>query len=198
MQQGQAPDRNRWTWCVNAMWGVAIFVGVASLIMIGAFSNGPGGGDVFLWIAAFAQTFGAVLMAGLFSMVNSIYQNSCDLLTGGRVVEAPSVGEAVASGSTGVEAGADSATGRVTSSRGVDGRKGVQIQSVKAESPLYCQVQPGDVLLSVNGQDVTSERDAANQIISGMNRLEVLEAGGGVSILSLDMRPGPLHLATDR
>lgn len=158
----KAPNRNRWAGWVSVAWLIAICACVVSvgLIFAAGFVEIPKRNIVgnvekvrepnfFIWAIAVGQSVSAVMLAALFSMINSIYQNSCDLI-------APQV----------------DGLSELDGAPQQKDRPGFEIESVPGHSPLYQVLQPGYRLVSVNDKPVEKAEDADAFAEVGRNFIE--------------------------
>ncbi|SRR5690554_1120188 len=187
------PDKTRYEGWVTVTWILAGLTGVASLILVGTHGTveipRPGGFgttsdvNVVIWAIAIGQTLGALLVAALFSMVNSIYQNSCDLLSNNAPVPA------VEDSGKEIEGPGEKpiSTGRVAEG-------GLLVKQVRTASQLDGILRPGYKLLRVNGEQPDDELSAAKLVVNGENDIEYMTTGGEVVRRLVPMRRGPLHI----
>lgn len=191
------PNKHRYEGWVTVTWIVAGLTGIASLILVGTHGTveipRPGGFgttsdvNVIIWAIAIGQTLGALLVAALFSMVNSIYQNSCDLLSNSS------------SSSTQVPAVEDAGkevegSGKKPVSIGLTAEGGLLVKQVRTASQLDGILRPGYKLLRVNGEQPDDEISAAKLVVNGENDIEYMTTGGEVVRRLVPMRQGPLHI----
>jgi len=187
------PDKTRYEGWVTVTWILAGLTGVASLILVGTHGTVeiPRPGDfgttsdvnVIIWAIAIGQTLGALLVAAIFSMVNSIYQNSCDLLSNSAL--APTVED---SGKK-IEG-----SEKKTISTGLAAEGGLLVKQVRTASQLDGILRPGYKLLRVNGEQPDDELSAAKLVVNGENDIEYMTIGGEVVRRLVPMRRGPLHI----
>ncbi|GEK50891.1 hypothetical protein [Vreelandella venusta] len=191
------PDRERWIGWVALAWilaAVAIIGGIAAISMAGfievARPNSFGRMEtvrepnVFIWAIAIGQAVSAAMLAAIFSMINSIYQNSCDQLSGENFGESePDLGQY-----------SDAAEGEVEPSNTESSYKGLKVISVHRASPLSGLIKEGFVLISVNKKPVLTELDAAKAVVKGKNIIEFLNSESVRQAYAIRMEPGPLHI----
>ncbi|WP_016854795.1 hypothetical protein [Halomonas smyrnensis] len=196
-----APDRSRWDGWVAAVWVIAGLACIAALVLINqlgtmrvperdllgnvSWTTGP---NIAVWAAAIGQAGAGVLFAVLFSMVNSIYKNSCDQLacakqepaeatSTSRSSEEPSKAKYVDQGED-VE---DAAEYSVPT---------LKVDSVEKSSPFYGHVGAGYALLAVNGKEVESEPDIALNMVDGLNEFTFRNRNWKQVKRYVEMRPG--------
>lgn len=191
------PDRERWIGWVALAWilaAVAIIGGIAAISMAGfievARPNSFGRMEtvrepnVFIWAIAIGQAVSAAMLAAIFSMINSIYQNSCDQMAGVDFGEPkPDLGQY----SYAVE-------GEVEPSNTESGYKGLKVISVHRASPLSGLIKEGFVLISINKKPVLTELSAAKAVVKGKNIIEFLNSESVRQAYAIQMEPGPLHI----
>ncbi|SDI30025.1 hypothetical protein SAMN04487867_104168 [Vreelandella titanicae] len=190
------PDRERWIGWVALAWilaAVAVIGGVAAISMAGfievARPNSFGRMEtvrepnVFIWAIAIGQAVSAAMLAAIFSMINSIYKNSCDQLasvTTSTPDKDPPLLDPDAVNENEVE-------------RDWDG-KGLKVLSVHRASPLSGLLKEGFILISVNKKPATTELEAAKAVVKGKNIIEFINSDGVRRSYSIGMNPGPLHI----
>ena len=171
------PDRERWTGWVTFAWLLAVIacIGGIAIISIAGFvelprQNGFGSiettrePNVFIWAIAIGQAVSAAMLAALFSMINSIYQNSCDQLAGADFSK--------------------SAPKQPSSTK----TKALRLTTVPASSPLSKTLSTGDMIISFNGQPTTSlEQDVVARIVPGVNTITFLTLEGEEKTAELDL-----------
>lgn len=185
--KSKLPERSRWEGWVVFTWLIAALTAVASLFLVGAHGQvevpRPSGFgtttevNIFIWAIGIGQTVGALLLAALFSMINSVYQNSCELVAASRKGE-----------EGGDEAGAS------LDPENVDLDSGLLVKTIRTASQLEGILRPGYKLLSVNGHQPEDELDAAQLVVDGENDIQFMTTGGEVIRRSVPMRRGPLHI----
>ncbi len=144
------PDRNRWVGWVVLAWllaGLAVVAGVAIIAVMGTMEVPEQSlyGDVtwrdepnpLIWGAAIGQALAALLLAAIFSILNSTYQNSCDIL---RLQLAGEEEQAHKPLVDAVE----------------PQREGSLVKEVAHDSPLYGVIKPGYRIARVNGHNISS------------------------------------------
>lgn len=191
------PDRERWIGWVALAWilaAVAIIGGIAAISMAGfievARPNSFGRMEtvrepnVFIWAIAIGQAVSAAMLAAIFSMINSIYQNSCDQMAGVDFGEPkPDLGQY-----------SDAVEGEVEPSNTESGYKGLKVISVHRASPLSGLIKEGFVLISINKKPVLTELSAAKAVVKGKNIIEFLNSESVRQAYAIQMEPGPLHI----
>lgn len=168
MSAQNMPDRARWNGWVALAWilallaivgGIAViatagFIEVPHLNSVGQTetSTEP---NVFIWAIAIGQAVSATMLAAIFSMINSIYQNSCDQLVGVNLFK-PAPEQA-----------------------NTPKNSALRLTSVPATSSLSKTLSTGDMIITFNGQPVTSlENDVVNRIVTGENSITFLTPEG--------------------
>lgn len=175
MSSMSVPSRDKWSMWVGLAWIVAALAVLGGIVVISEMSRVPvpsgtmGGGveyrtNYLIVGAAAGQALGAVFLAVIMSMLNSIYKNSCQLLQESRptqpAAEQPEI-------SDGPSAADEAAQGR-----------GVKVGYINEASPLYSLVKVGNVVLSINGTEVFSVRQASGCLIDGENCVSYLDHQG--------------------
>lgn len=192
------PDRERWIGWVALAWmlaAIAVIGGIAAISMAGfievARPNSFGRMEtvrepnVFIWAIAIGQAVSAAMLAAIFSMINSIYQNSCDQMAGVDFGESePDLGQY----SDAVEGG------KVEPSNTESSYKGLRVISVHRASPLSGLIKEGFVLISINKKPALTELDAAKAVVKGKNIIEFLNSESVRQAYAIRMEPGPLHI----
>ncbi|ELY22311.1 hypothetical protein [Vreelandella titanicae] len=192
------PDRERWSGWVTFAWLLAILacIGGVALISIAGYVELPRQNsfgrietakepNVFIWAIAIGQAVSAAMLAALFSMINSIYQNSCDQMAGVDFRESePDLGQYSAA----VEGE------KVEPSNIESGYKGLKVISVHRASPLSGLIKEGFVLISINKKPALTELDAAKAVVKGKNIIEFLNSESVRQAYAIRMEPGPLHI----
>lgn len=192
------PDRERWIGWVALAWilaAIAVIGGIAAISMAGfievARPNSFGRMEtvrepnVFIWAIAIGQAVSAAMLAAIFSMINSIYQNSCDQMAGVAFGEPePDLGQY-----------SDAVEGeKVEPSNTESGNKGLKVLSVHKASPLSGLIKEGFVLISINKKPALTELDAAKAVVRGKNIIEFLNSESVRQAYAIRMEPGPLHI----
>lgn len=166
------PNRERWSGWVAAAWLLAILaiVGGIAVIATAGFVEVPRQNsfgriervtepNVFIWAIAIGQAVSASMLAALFSMVNSIYKNTCDQVSSTK-------------------------TAKTRSSKNTDHMdtelpaKGLRITNVKSGSPLTETLHTGCLLVSINDKPVNNANWADNLTKTGTNKLEFYPLSG--------------------
>lgn len=160
------PKRDRWDGWVGLAWLLAVIAIVGGLALISSSgfveverytslssTTADTEPNFYIWAIAIGQAVSACLVAALFSIINSIYKNSCDLI--GLQVQ------------------------RVNDSA-EDGRQqratGIVVTSVPTHSPLYKVIEPGDRLMSINDSPISTTEAADDAIVIGYNSIEFYNA----------------------
>ena len=191
------PDRERWIGWVALAWmlaAVAVIGGIAAISMAGfievARPNSFGRMEtarepnVFIWAIAIGQAVSAAMLAAILSMINSIYQNSCDQVAGVDLGEPkPDLGQY-----------SDAVEGEVEPSNTESGYKGLKVISVHRASPLSGLIKEGFVLIGINKKPVLTELSAAKAVVKGKNIIEFLNSESVRQAYAIQMEPGPLHI----
>ncbi|AZM95885.1 MAG: hypothetical protein GYB28_01520 [Gammaproteobacteria bacterium] len=198
----KAPDRERWIGWVALAWiiaGLAVIGGIMAISSAGFIevprSNGFGRMEtvrepnVFIWAIAIGQAVSAAMLAAIFSMINSIYQNSCDQLAG--VVFDTTEPDSTQSDEV-IEGG------EVKPTYSENDYKGLKVLSVHRASPLSGLLKAGFVLISINNKPALTDLGAAKAVVKGKNTIEFLNAEGVRQAYSIRMEPGPLHIKFEK
>lgn len=184
----EMPDRDRWSGWVGFVWFIAVLTFIGSMVLVSKLGivevRVPtlyGSGEIItqpnlvIWSLAIGQTIGAVLLAVLFSMVNSIYKNSCTQL---RAVQSESPADKKAP-----QQEAES-----------DPRRGLRLTNVKKGSPLAGVMQTGCILVSVNDRGVDSVAFAERQVINGPNKIVFYPLSGTRQTKFVELTDRDLHI----
>lgn len=196
MKTTALPYRERWTGWVTFAWVlamIAIIGGIAIIVTAGFIevprlnsfgrtetSTEP---NVFIWALAIGQAVSALMLAALFSIINSIYQNSCDHLAE----------IAVASPEQSMPQPEPDDVDEVEVAGEWDG-EGLKVLSVHASSQLHGVLKGGYVLTKVNDTAVKNEIQAAQAVFEGYNAIEYVDNSGAMKRRMITMEPAPLHI----
>ncbi|MDN3562717.1 hypothetical protein [Vreelandella neptunia] len=175
MSAQNMPDRERWSGWVALAWTFALLAIVGGIAVIATTgfievprlnsfdrtetSTEP---NVFIWTIAIGQAVSFTMLAAIFSMINSIYQNSCDQLEEVDLSQ--------------------------PSSKQVNTPKNsvLRLTSVPATSSLSKTLSTGDIIITFNGQPVTSlENDVVDRIVTGENSITFLTLEGEEKTVTL-------------
>ncbi|WP_422102005.1 hypothetical protein [Vreelandella sp.] len=197
----KAPDRERWIGWVALAWILAALAVIGGIIAINAagFIEVPRPNrfgrietvrepNVFIWAVAIGQAVSAAMLAAIFSMINSIYQNSCDQLWRLEMAEVH-MKEPLQSDDVNV---LEENSSEILKEEYKG--EGLRVLSIHRASPLSGLLKEGYVLLSINSQKALTEMDAAKAVVKGKNIIEFLNANGVKQAFSIRMEPGPLHI----
>lgn len=159
---------NRWNGFVFIAWTIAIITwlfGVYILMEVGTINMPYGGGstlNVGVWAWIIGQSLGVLLIAGLFSMLNSIYKNTCRALP------------------------------EVAVSEKKPASTGFELNNAPKDSPLYSKSGPGFFINTVNGSPVSSREDVNEKAKVGKNEVMVRYPGGQTSVITVNSDDGIL------
>lgn len=161
--KGMNVDRDRWNGWVSFTWilaGLAILASIFLIVNLGTvhvpkatlygttrYEDQP---NIMIWAIGIGQSVGALLLAVLFSMVNSIYKNSCDAIRPVEQVKPSDGPEAVQAAKETVG-------------------DGVRLTSVPEGNPLRGILHAGDIVHAVNGKPVSRFVEAKRAILTGPN-----------------------------
>ncbi|MBB3142187.1 hypothetical protein [Halomonas organivorans] len=199
------PDRCRWDGWVTFVWLIAILACIAAVFLINqlgtmrvperdvlgniSWTTGP---NIPVWAAAIGQAGAGVLFAVLFSMVNSIYKNSCDQLA------ATSLGSAESADTNDDEEELAKAKyvdqGEELEDTAEYSAPTLMVDSVRKGSPFYGQVVAGYALMAVNGQEVESEDDISSNMVDGLNEFTFRNRNWKQIKRYVEMSPGSLGI----
>ncbi|MDL4862967.1 hypothetical protein NPJ88_011530 [Halomonas elongata] len=173
----KTPNRHKWDGWVTFAWllaGIALVAGIFLVSTMGMMEVPERDflGNVemvekpnpIVWSAAIGQFVASLLLAVIFSMLNSIYQNSCDLLSTHQDFDQEGRGSSV---------GNEETKARVAAKG-----KGVTVGYVNDASPLFGLVEVGHVILAINSSEVSSVRGAGQCLRDGSNRVAFLDHQG--------------------
>lgn len=203
MDNSQLPDRHRWDGWVTFAWFM-----VALAVLIGLVMIGTGGivevpetnyrGNVtwteqtnyIVWGAAIGQVVGAAMLAAIFSILNSTYRNSCDML---RIAagHAPAPSAFTKSGPAPAPAPASDEAEETSAS--VIPEKvaphGAVVYEIRSTSPFYRLLQPGYSIVSVNGVKVENETEVKDAAKKGKNKTEFADQDGKEYSINISLNP---------
>lgn len=167
---GTRNNPNRWdgwvsfAWILAALTIVGVLILVAKYGMVESYSVDRFGlrsldreVNVFVWAVGIGQSIAAVMVAGLFSMVNSIYKNTCDPVattTDQKALSSPDV------------------------DKGYAGASGVVITRIKESSPLFDKAYVGWKIVGVNGSAIEDPVDIAKFLVNGFNVIQLIDSKG--------------------
>lgn len=165
MAGNQNPER--WNGFVFIAWAIAVITwlfGGYILLSAGTIDLPYGGSrlNVAVWAWVIGQSLGVLLIAGLFSMLNSIYKNTCK-------PPAPS----------------ESQDKKVVGS-------GYELVSAPIGSPFYSKASKGFVIKTVNGSPVASHAEVNANARIGSNAIVVAYPGGQTSKININSDDGIL------
>ena len=168
--QRQAGNQNpdRWNGFVFIAWAIAIITwlfGIYILMEAGTTHMPYGGGsslNIGVWAWVIGQSLGVLLIAGLFSMLNSIYKNTC---------KPPALSEN-------------------QDKKVVD--PGYELVSAPPGSPFYSKASKGFVIKTVNGSPVASHAEVNANAKIGSNAIVVAYPGGQTSKININSDDGIL------
>lgn len=203
MVHRKQPNRERWEGWVMFAWVLAAIAAISGVVLISAYGQieVPSGTDfrgnvrwdkqanVLVWTAAIGQALGTIMLAVIFSIINSIYQNSCDLIN--------NVIDDVVNEKNGESEGGGLLTIGSKKTSGSESLGGLKITKVRTASPFDGILHPGYLLLSINGHKPMDGLDAAKQVIDGENEVIFQKPDGELVKRIVPMRPGPLHMTVE-
>lgn len=191
MQSNKSPDRERWTGWVAIAWILALLAigGGVFAIATAGFVEVPRQNsygrlqtvtepNIFIWAIAIGQAVSATMLAAIFSMINSIYQNTCDQFTEARRNNA--------------YVGLDGEV--VPTVRQPEKGKGLRLTNVKSASPLSAVLHTGCLIEKINDQPVDSVAGAESLIQEEPNKFEFQTPAGESHTKWLHVKPGPLMI----
>ncbi|UBR49822.1 hypothetical protein KF947_21340 [Halomonas sp. FeN2] len=197
------PNRDRWTGWVALAWLLVVLAIIGGIIIISTAGyveiprqNSFGRVEtvrepnVFVWAIAVGQAVSAAMLAAIFSMINSIYQNSCDQLAGVSFTKSES-SQAVSDvreAQNAIDINAEDA---------FPDNAGLKVKDIHTASQLYGRLQPGDHLVAVNGHPVYTEMEAAKAVVKGENKILFINNDGERKMHLVMMKPAPLHIKFD-
>ncbi|KIN13495.1 hypothetical protein [Halomonas sp. KHS3] len=172
------PDRERWSGWVTFAWLLAILAcigGVAIIAIAGSIEvpreNGFGRvetvreANVFIWSLGIGQAVSALMLAALFSMINSIYKNSC-LLVGLQSDVDPSLKEDAPNRSW------------PQSSNMTPDANGPRVVKISDKSPLFDKAYVDWYLTKANGNNISSSKDIKPMLKLGENSFIFIKPTG--------------------
>ena len=201
MDNSQLPDRHRWDGWVTFAWLMVALAVMIGLVMIGA------GGTVavpetnyrgnitwteqtnyIVWGAAIGQVVGAAMLAAIFSIINSTYQNSCDML---RIAagDAPAPSSSTKSGATPAPTSNQAKDKPASAAPEKVAPHGAVVYDIKSTSPFYRLLQPGYSIVSANGTKVESEEELREAAKKGKNKIEFSDHDGKKYSITINLNP---------
>ena len=162
MQQ-RLPDRERWLGWVYFAWvlaGAACILGFFMIAKLG-FIEVPSSSryvtrtepNIMIWVMGVGQSLSAIMLAVLFSILNSIYQNTCDQRIDARKAltgEEPKPATPAKKGEV------------------------LRLTEVLEESPLNSVLSPGCVILKINDDWAGDVEWAKSLIKNGANKFQYI------------------------
>ncbi|RUR43377.1 hypothetical protein [Vreelandella populi] len=188
---GKAPNRERWSGWVAIAWILALLAigGGIFAIATAGFIEVPRQNsfgrlqtvtepNIFIWAIAIGQAVSATMLAAIFSMINSIYQNTCDQCAnmGPSIPRADTVGDASPMVSK------------------PEHGKGLRLTNVKSGSPVRSVLYTGCLIEKINDQPVDSVAGAESLIQKEPNKFEFQTSAGESHTKWLHVKPGPLMI----
>lgn len=183
----ELPNRDKWTGFVFLAWLVAVIVIGASIylivklgtVQVGYYGTSP---NIMVWAIGIGESILALLMAGLFTMVNSIYQNSCDQT-------------ALLQRQDEVKKIEPSPVGAPPSqSENPLLLQGLRIKAIHEGSPFYGVLSKGFSLHSINDIRLSTLEEAEAATNPGKNFAEVISPGGTLTKLNFRMKTDTLKI----
>lgn len=197
-------NRERWNGWVTLAWlivALAIVVGlflVSTLGTIDVPSQDLRGNITWqeepnpaVWGLAIGQIVAAAMLAAMFSMLNSIYKNSCDLL----VSSSNQQGNTISSGT--IKSSEKTVETEVTEKLSPLESKasmGLVVQSIERKSPLYHLLKPGYAICKVNGQEVISKEKMFMGLVQGKNLINFADTEDRKFEVRLKLNPDDLGI----
>jgi len=201
MDNSQLPDRHRWDGWVTFAWLMVALAVMIGLVMIGA------GGTVavpetnyrgnitwteqtnyIVWGAVIGQVVGAAMLAAIFSIINSNYQNSCDML---RIAAGPAPAPSTSTKSRSTPSPTSNQT-KETATNVMPEKvapHGAVVYEIRSTSPFYRLLQPGYSIVSVNGVKVENEPELKEAAKKGKNKIEFSDEDGKEYSITINFNP---------
>lgn len=189
-------ERHRWDGLVAFSWILAIAAIAMSIWLIYKFgvievtsfvgttySRTETHYNFIVWGYGAGLSVSAILLAGLFSMINSSYKNSCDQLAASFRIEKILKGQAG-------EIDQDSAE----DSEPVSPEWGLKVEWVNHDSPLRWILHNGCVIVTINGVPANNTGQASSLIIDGDNIIEIITMQGRRTTKEIHMSKGDLGI----
>lgn len=188
----EIPNKDKWNGWVVLAWMIAVVSCVVSLWLVSelgyvevptrssltgqAYTSGTETVVNWgVWGWAIGQSVGALMIAALFSIANSTYQNSCQTVKALAALHKDQQPEPLEPGK-------------------IDKNSGLLVERVRPASPLVDMLKDGDRLLRINGHEPEDKIDAACKVVNGENKIVFCNQEGEIVTETLTMRPGPLHI----
>ncbi|WP_447956500.1 hypothetical protein [Vreelandella sp. EE7] len=176
------PDRERWSNWVTLAWIFAVIAclgGIFLVVNFGYVEIPRAGGygtrrepSLFIWALAIGQAISSIMLAVIFSMLNSIYQNTCDQMKATVPKEVPLMPE-----------------------EKKHSGKGLRLTHVKPESPLSAVLYTGCLIIRVNDQPVDSVKEIEPLITKAPTKVEFQAPMGEQATKWVHLKPHQdLHL----
>lgn len=173
MQSRALPNRDKWVGWVVLAWIIAILACIGGVILISTYGfYGYGSSkepNITIWSIGIGQAVSGLLIAAIFSMINSIYQNSCDQLAGvifGKDANAVSIKEQ---------------------------EKGFRLTSVPTSTQLSKTFSGGDMIITVNEKRVSSMSGFLAMLDSKENTIEYLTPAGERKTACISLSPSSFY-----
>lgn len=132
----------------------------------------------FVWALAISQAVGSVMLAVIFSMLRSIYQNTCDKLP------LPAYETLGGDSSSAIDEGTNTKEDKSRSATGL------KLTNVSSDSELCAVVYAGCLIISVNDKPVDSVSSVEALITKAPNKFEFLTTSGERMTKWVHVKPG--------
>lgn len=184
--QRELPNRDKWIGFVALAWLVAVIVILASIYLIselgtmrkGSYGTSP---NLTIWAIGISESIFALLMAGIFTMINSIYQNSCDqtalLKSRGAEKILPSTSSAP-----------------TPQPKNSVAREGLRLKAIHKGSPFYGVLGEGFSLQSINDVPLSTLEEAEAAKKQGKNFADIISPGGFTSKITFKVKTDTLNI----
>lgn len=204
MDNSRLPNRHRWDAWITFAWlmvALAVIVGVMLIATVGTVRMPETDflGNItwteqtnyIVWGAAIGQAVGVSMLAAIFSILNSIYQNSCDTLLA-------AAGEVSSSGATGLPTSEAIGGNACYQAQGEwvavtkpekEAENGAVVYEILSTSPFYRILKPGYSIVKANGMKVESESEVRDASKKGKNNIEFSDQNGKEYSINIHMNP---------
>lgn len=203
-------NRDRWNGWVTFAWLIVVLSVIAGIFMISTLEtievpNQDFRGNITwqeepnpaVWGVAIGQGFAAAMLAAIFSMLNSIYQNSCDLLArqnrhkSNRINCTTTVNSTENTTTTAPEKTISDNMLKLSPSDKM-ASDGQVIFAIERTSPVYRLLRPGYAICKVNGQEVCSQEKMMMDLVQGKNLIEYADAEDQKYEIRIKLNPDDL------
>ncbi|MGM0695138.1 MAG: hypothetical protein ACQEUN_17320 [Pseudomonadota bacterium] len=213
MDSYQLPNRNRWDGWVTFAWIMVVLAIIGGIVLIAELGTmevpeRDFRGNVtwreepnfVVWGAAIGQAVGAAMLAAIFSILNSTYHNSCDMLKMAATTGSnDSQDSAAPVADTLTDSTAVSQSGRNPNQSPKPASKpekvaphGLAVYLIERTSPFYHLLKPGYSICKANGNTVDSVGELQSHLKKGTNSIEFADHDGKEYSIRIRLNPEDL------